>query len=571
MKKPAGKILFTLIVLAVFVFSCVYASASPANADTIAVGDVQNGTVEVKVDPADASKALITLSPDKGYLAAAVGLTAKDGTAIALEKTETNVYTCDIPAEESTLTASFRLARVTLNKTELAMRSGSTFTVTAKLGCTDGELDTRDDIIDRGIVFASTNPEVVSIDPVTGVMTAHKMGYARITANAAAGNKVFGYFYVIVDGDKSLVVGTIQLNAHFDEKLFVETLLPGHSFLLFTNTSGHDITIDVPDFYRYDVPTDKFYNTVDSYDGTGYDPVTYYYATNGEYQNEDNLEVREAYAEGFFTRYTRGELKTYTIKPNDIATFGNTGESIGIEDSNFDEVLARYGKSFALEKIKAELLAGTIDVEEYLYRVAELVNEVLYDTTTGYNPFNGYAEGGETLNGEMASQVKSRSYVDAAACRTKITEVQLMAMVDYVQFGQYGNGFSILERNCTSVATGAWNLVTAAKPQYNLLPNVGSVTNALAAPLFLRNNILSMGVMLSGDPEIEFFNGIDVIKPAKGLGVGCEHHFENGKCTECGAAEPGYTPTVTFLSFFTRILDSIRNMFAGMFSWLPFC
>ena len=210
MKKFAGKTLCALIVLTVLVFSCVYASAAQADIGNIKTAETENGTVQVAVDSKDASKAVITLIPAEKYLAASVSLTTGDGTELALDKTDkANVYTCAIPAQECTLSAQFRLARVTLNRSELAMKSGETFTVKAQLGCTDGELNTRNDIVDKGIVFASTDPAVVSIDPVTGVMTAHKMGYARITANAVAGNGVEGFFYVIVDGDKSPIVGTI--------------------------------------------------------------------------------------------------------------------------------------------------------------------------------------------------------------------------------------------------------------------------------------------------------------------------------------------------------------------------
>ena len=539
MKNIARKAFLCLIVLTLFVFSCMAASAE-ADIENIMPGDgcSQNGSVKVT---AEQGKAIITLKPDSRYLAAAVSLTARDGSVMELRRESANVYSCDLPAAECTLDVSFRLARVILSKSELAMKSGDTFTVTASLTCSDGEINTRDNIIDRGVVFASSDPSVVSVDPETGELTAHKMGYARINVTAVAGNGVGDFFYVIVDGDKSPVVGTIQLTVSFDEKHLVENKVIGHSFLVFTNTSGKPITIGTSGFYQCYVPTAKYYNAVDSYDGTGYDPVTFYYATNGEFACEDNLEARRAYRNlSFFTKYKRGILKTYTIRPNDIATFGAVGDDLGIEDGDFEELLERYGKTFDLEKIKVELLSGRIDAEEYLYRLEDLLNEVLYDCSTGFNPFNGRTvDGGFCMNEELDAVILERDYTNSAACKTKITEVQLMAMLD---FAQYDNYFTMLAHNCTACASAAWNLVTAAKPQYHFLRNAGGVTSAASAPIFLRNNILSRAPLLAGDNEIEFFNGIEVIKPAKYVTTtGCEHQFTNGKCTECGAIDPEWT------------------------------
>ena len=43
------------------------------------------------------------------------------------------------------------------------------------------------------------------------------------------------------------------------------------------------------------------------------------------------------------------------------------------------------------------------------------------------------------------------------------------------------------------------------------------------------------------------------------------HVYSHGKCTACGAAEPG------FAGFTNRILDGIRDVLRSLFSWLPFC
>ena len=51
------------------------------------------------------------------------------------------------------------------------------------------------------------------------------------------------------------------------------------------------------------------------------------------------------------------------------------------------------------------------------------------------------------------------------------------------------------------------------------------------------------------------------------------HHFELGKCQLCGETDPNYNPggSSSGGNFFSRLLDSIRNFFRSIFSWLPFC
>lgn len=572
MKNVMKRTVSALLVLTILMSLCVCAFAESASGVvTIKLGETEHGIVTVTVDPKDNSKAIITCEPDRGYLTAALFLTKKDGTPVKLEATETaNVFTCTVPAEESTLSVAFRTARVKLNRSELAMISGETFTVRANIDCTDGEIYTRELFGDREVVFASSNPDIVSIDPETGKMTALKMGYSRITATAVAGNGVEGFFYVIVDGDKSPVVGTIQLNAHFEEQLLIDELLPGHSFLIFTNTSGEDITINIPNLYRYYLPTEAFYEAIDTYDGTGYDPATYFVISKDEGKTDENADARAEYAKKLFETRETLEPATYTIKPNDIVTIGNTGDDLGFAGENFEEILERYGKSFEYKKILAELVTGTIDLERYWDRIGQLLTEILYDSATGYNPFVGEADeskGGVCLNGERNVQAKNRDYSRAVGCKTKITEVQLEAMLDYAQYNNY---FSMLERNCTAFAAGAWNLVTAAKPQYHMDPNRGGVTSGLAMPLWLRNSILAKGAMLAYDSEIEFYENIGVIKPAKKLGAGCEHTFENGKCTECGATDPNYLDqqNIPITGVLERIIESILSMLRGMFAWL---
>ena len=51
------------------------------------------------------------------------------------------------------------------------------------------------------------------------------------------------------------------------------------------------------------------------------------------------------------------------------------------------------------------------------------------------------------------------------------------------------------------------------------------------------------------------------------------HSFKNGKCTVCGADDPNYKPDDPAPSgnLFSQLLDTIRNLFKSLFSWLPFC
>ena len=54
----------------------------------------------------------------------------------------------------------------------------------------------------------------------------------------------------------------------------------------------------------------------------------------------------------------------------------------------------------------------------------------------------------------------------------------------------------------------------------------------------------------------------DEIKPALGHDYG-----KDGVCTRCHEKDPDYKAQ----NFFSSLLDSIRNIFKNMFSWLPFC
>jgi len=201
-----------------------------------------------------------------------------------------------------------------------------------------------------------------------------------------------------------------------------------------------------------------------------------------------------------------------------VVSFGNSG-SIGEDESiadkllggEFSEVVDRYGLTWDLEKLEADLLSGRIDFENYYLRLLELAEEISYDMYVGYNPFTYHAGiGGIYLNGEIRTQARSRRYGEAVGIRTAITEVQLEAMLD---FYQYQNWFNMLSCNCTYSAATAWNIATCANPDYHLDPNFGSYSSAISAPMFLKEKILLQSTSLRYDENVTCYSSIGVIKP----------------------------------------------------------
>ena len=509
MKKQIKSAFCVALMLAVLLVSCVIASA--AGVSNITVADTKNGSV--KITNGNANEALITLQSDEGYLAASVSLKTDNGKNVKLSESDTaNVYRCEIPESGATLTANFRRVDLTFGKKELAMNAGDTACVPAKLAYVDGQPYTRGSVKNDEVVYASTNPDVVSVDPATGKLTAHKLGYARITASACAGNGVEDYFYVIVDGDKDEVVGTLQLNAWFEEKVLINDTHPGHSFLVFTNTSGEPITIDVSGMYECYLQTAEYDKAVKSYDGTGYDPVTALYVTQGEKVNDENEPLTRAYADKLLTKKARGELKTYTIAPDAIVSFDNSGDVV-VEEllGDMQNIMSRYGNPFDFEGVKQQMKNHEMTLGRYVINLNKCLIEVSYDLHTGFNPLNGPAmEGGETVNGARYFQAHNRDYRKAMGCKTTITRVQLMAMVDRVQ---YDTHFNILDDNCTSSAGAGWNLATVATPRYHMETNRGSIFKSMSAPMWLRNNLIAKSVELGWDKNIEFIKGIGVVRP----------------------------------------------------------
>jgi len=310
MKKYLGKMI-GLAAMLLIVFTCTCAWAEPKVPETITVAETEHG--KVLVEAVEDNKALITVTPDSGYMLDSIALKTGLSTSIEMqegeriENPETRLasisYACDIPEQNATLTVTFRRARVVLSAEEMALSSaGDPVTLTATVSYTDGEVETRTRVYSQKVVFASTKEDNVTVDPATGLVTAKAMGFSRITACPYYGNVGSEDFcYVIVDGDKSPTLGTIQVNAWFNVEGMVKEESPGHSFVLFRNTSGQPVTIDASYFYQSYIPTEAYYDAVKNYDGTGYDPVTFEYVTNGEDPTDEDKEARLEYVDTLFT------------------------------------------------------------------------------------------------------------------------------------------------------------------------------------------------------------------------------------------------------------------------------
>lgn len=501
------------------------------NTANIEIQKTEHGRVSVMYKN---DKAVITLSPDRKYITASADLISSSGKKLKLTKEKTNVYTCSIPETQSTLKVQFRRARVMLNKDELAMSKGETSKVSWSFQLLDGYTNTRslvkNPLPDDSIKLSSSDSSVVKIDR-KGNLKALKKGYARITAEAAAGNGISDYFYVIVDGEKSEVLGTITFLAFFDIDQVIQGLAEqelGHSMIIFENKSGHDVKIKTGKYYECNLPTPTYYKAVREFTGEGYDPVTFYSLTDGKFPSEENEAARTELRHKLFTCYEKGKLKKYTVKNNDIAEFGNTSEddydtvvnTLLYEDGDFPEVLDRYqgrevaAKVFGLveEAEKNEISAAEFVKE--LRSLGKIGKELIYDLNHGFMPINGVNGGGVCLNWEMEVQTYDHYFSNNMACQTEITQLQLDALMDYYQYNNY---FSMLEENCTMSAAGAWNLVTADNSKFHITPNIGGITKGVAAPLWAKKKIKKMSsspklkkYVKSG--EIRFFKNIPVVK-----------------------------------------------------------
>lgn len=85
-----------------------------------------------------------------------------------------------------------KVTKITLDKTELSLESGAKATLTATVEPADATI--------KSVVWSSSNPEVVSVNPVTGEITAIANGLATVTATSSSNKEVSASCTVTVGG-----------------------------------------------------------------------------------------------------------------------------------------------------------------------------------------------------------------------------------------------------------------------------------------------------------------------------------------------------------------------------------
>lgn len=85
-----------------------------------------------------------------------------------------------------------KVTKITLDKTELSLESGAKATLTATVEPADATI--------KSVIWSSSNPEVVSVNPITGEITAIANGLATITATSSSNKEVSASCAVTVGG-----------------------------------------------------------------------------------------------------------------------------------------------------------------------------------------------------------------------------------------------------------------------------------------------------------------------------------------------------------------------------------
>lgn len=454
--------------------------------------------------------------PDEGYILAVL-LLLEDSLPVSLEEKSFDSNGVVTFTGESTgsidITARFRRAFISLDKKEFGLSAGECAKIDADIFYVDGNLEGRDDVRYDTLAFSSSDEQVATVDE-NGKITAVSQGYARITVSTKYGN-VKAYCYVVVDGDKSEKVGTIALGARFS---FSDLDIVGHSYIVF-ESAVDDLLIDTTGFFKVYVPTEAYKKALEEYDGTGNDPVSFLYATNGEAYSEELAEQCTAYADTLFETKTPEEYPVYTVNKGDIITFGNTTDE-GIEmattllsTGDYPEVIQRNTGSTDYSELITRVLSGEIGLAELEKANDDISEEMKWDLSHGYMPINGHSiNGGVCINYELYSQASMKDYKNSIMCKTDITKLELEALIDFATFNNY---FSILERNCSLFAAGAWNIATSQRPELHIRGNFGGVTSGLIAPLFIQANIVEMFIKNRGDHSVSYQFGISVIQRDK--------------------------------------------------------
>jgi len=515
MRNVLHKLAMCMAMMALLVFTGVIASA--AEFETIQY-EANPGNGTVLVEEFEAGQAKITLTPASGYSTASIALkTGSNDNLLSTQEGSNNVFYCEIPDAESTLTVTFRRTRIAFSQDQVVLQPGGALSVpiAATVSYTDGDTATRADVYSQAVIWSSSDDTIVTVDG--GCLTAGSTpGFAIITATPVYGNAgSAASFYVIVeDLTNPEYVGTIQVNSYFNAERFLNEGNTGTAFLTFRNTSAQAVNLNTKDFYKVYTPTDDFYTAAAA--NTTPDPVTFASVTAGEEATDENEAARKALADSYFT-VSNPVPVTYTVNPNDVVTFGNYGQ-LGSSESlfsvvlggDFEEALARHGKTWTAKKLVADVTAGRINLDQFSDALAALADEIGYDFAEGYNPFTYETkDGGVCLNYELYMQAYDTDFASAAGMSTKITKVELLALMDYLSKSSY----SLLSNNSANVALAGWNLVTAAHPTYKLDNTIASTATPITVPMLVKSNIVLTSSSLAGDGNVNLYSSVGVIKP----------------------------------------------------------
>lgn len=85
-----------------------------------------------------------------------------------------------------------KVTKITLDKTELSLESGAKATLTATVEPANATI--------KSVIWSSSNPEVVNVNPVTGEITAIANGLATVTATSSSNKEVSASCAVTVGG-----------------------------------------------------------------------------------------------------------------------------------------------------------------------------------------------------------------------------------------------------------------------------------------------------------------------------------------------------------------------------------
>lgn len=454
----------------------------------------------------------VTIDPAKGYALSKLKLVNKKGRSIKFKNTAPTEYKTSIKGEleDYKVVCKYRQATMKNTVNELAMKTGEKGRYfKAHIEYVEGSTKTRKNVLDKTVVYTSSNPEVVQVDE-KGKLTALKPGYSRITATAEAGDRVESFGYVIVDGDKvtetNHKVGTMQLFVYFSFEDLIAQADVGHTILVFR--ADEETTINTKGMFKCFTFDEKYYEAMKTYDGTGVNPATHYAVERKEGESDEDYSKRcKDHADELIPQLTEVPEK-FTIYPGEICTIGNVSGSDSFEASmggDFYHLLERHNlANLKLEELNEDAIKnGTIDLKDVL----GLIIELGYDLKTGYNPFTGYTDdgtlrSGNSVNLEANRQLSYRDMSTNVCITTGITQIQLDAMIDYAM---HKNHFNLLGRNCTVAAVNEWNIVAASSPRLKVSYDYGGITKGFALPLFTQIDIAKKSWYLRGkNAKVEF-------------------------------------------------------------------